>query len=130
MRLLGELRRGFVEPDVAVVPQAQKLQAQSARLGDGLLVSGARSVGIGASAVRHMGASRVDINMGEQVVLHEVAVALVMLRIEPAVLVQVETGHVLEAQRAGLAILNQAAVQAVGVEPVAKPSTQSGCEET
>ena len=52
--------------------------------------------------------------MGEQVVLHEVAVALVMLRIEPAVLVQVETGHVLEAQRAGLAILNQAAVQADG----------------
>ena len=112
VRLLGELRRGFVEPDVAVVPQAQKLQAQSARLGDALLVSGARGSSVGAGAVRHMGASRVDIDMGEQVVLHEVTVALVVLRIEAAVLVQVEAGHVLEGQRAGLVVLNQAAVQA------------------
>ena len=112
VRFLGELRRGLVEADVAVVAQAQKLQAQTAGLGDALLVSSARGSGVGAGAVRHMGASRIDIDMGEQVVLHEVTVALVVLRIKASVLVQVEAGHVLEGQRAGLVVLNQAAVQA------------------
>ena len=104
----------LVEADMAVRPEAEQLQVDTARRLDGLLVGRAHGVGVGVRALGHVRARLVNVHVVEQVLLHEVAVALVVLGVEAAVLVQVERGHVGEADLAGRAVLHEARVQPDG----------------
>ena len=110
-----EMVAGLVEADVAVVAQAQQLQVDAAQawaMASSYAAQAASASGFAPSG--HVRARRVDVYVVEQVLLHEVAVALVMLRVEAAVLVQVEGGRVGEADPAFGAVLHEVGVQADG----------------
>ena len=99
---------------MTVVTQAQKLQVDATRLLDGRLVGEAFGFSVGIRAVGHMSLCLVDVNMVEEVRVHEVAVALVMVAWKSAVLVQVEGSHVFEADLARCAILHKLGIQPDG----------------
>ena len=91
--------------------QTQQLQVDAAGLADGQLVRFASSLRIGVGAIGDARGLGVDVDMVEEVLLHEVAIALVMLGGQAAVLVQVERGDLLEADAVGLEVLHQVRVQ-------------------
>ena len=92
---------GLVESDMAVIADAQQLQVGHAALVDlGFQLSG---VGFGiAHALGHVGVGLVDVDVVEQVGIHEVAIALVMGAGDAAVLIQVHGVHSGEVHLAGL----------------------------
>ena len=83
---------------MAVAAQAQQLQVGVAQGADQLVIPGALGVGVGGQTVGHMGLGNVDIDVVEEVGLHEVTVALVMRRGQPLVLVQIHGLDFLEAE--------------------------------
>mgnify|MGYP003300403364 CR=1 FL=1 len=111
----GEVIGGLVEADVAVVADAQQLQIHAAdSLDDGIVLS-AGGLGIGILTVGNVDGIGTDIHMVEQVLVHEVPVALVVGAGQAAVLVQVDGGDLSEAQIADLVpVLDQALVGADG----------------
>ena len=110
----GEFVAGLVEADVAVVAQTQQLQVDATGFADGLLVRLASSLCIRIGAVGDARCLGVDVDMVEKVLLHEVAIALVVLGGQAAVLVQVERGNLLEADTVGLEVLHQVGIQPDG----------------
>ena len=114
MRALGEAGVRLVEADVAVVADAQQLQVGVAGLLDDAVVLGARGLGVGVGAVRHMGVCLVDVDVIEQVLLHEVVVALGVIVGQATVLVQVVGAHLGEVQVAGLVGLDEVLIGANG----------------
>ena len=100
----------LVEADVAVAANAEQLHVDATRFGNGLVVAGQR-IGGGVDAAGDVHALRVEIDVVEQVVVHEVAVALIMRGLETDILVEVERGHVLEADLASLVQFDELGIE-------------------
>ena len=90
----------LVEADVPGAPDPEDLEVYAARGPDGVLVPAAVRIesGGGDSPVGHVGARRRDVDMVEQVRLHEAPVAARVGRLDGVVLVEVEGHHVREAE--------------------------------
>ena len=67
-----------------------------------------------------------DVDVLEQVLVHEVVVALRMVLGQAHVLVEIEGGHLGKVQALGLVQPDKLLVEPSGVEPVARPSTALG----
>jgi len=91
---------GFIEADVAGAADTEQLEIDSAGAGDELLVLRAGGGGIRArdGAVGEMRALRVEIDMVEQVLAHEVVVALRLVGRDRVILVEIERDDIREAQ--------------------------------
>ena len=73
-----ELAAGLIKADVAVTAHAQQLQVGAAQATDKRVVAGALGLSVLGQTVGHMGALGPHVHMVEEVMLHEVAVALVV----------------------------------------------------
>ena len=89
VRALGEVVIGLVEADVAVVADAEQLQIRVTGVGDNLVVLRAGSGGVGVGTVGHMRVVKVDVDVIEEVLTHEVVIALGIVVRKAAILVQV-----------------------------------------
>ena len=105
--------RRLVEGDVAVVADAQQLQVGNAALPHLGLQRGGVGLGV-AHALGNVGVGLVDVDVVEQVGVHEVAVALVMGLGDAAVFVQVHRAHLGEIHLAGLVGLDELFVHGHG----------------
>ena len=109
-----EMVGGLVEADVAVVANAQQLQVHPAPLLNLLLISLAHGRHVLGLAVGNDGVLGLDVHMIEQVLLHEVPVALGMVPGQALVLVQVGGTNPGKINLTGLAALHQLPVQGQG----------------
>ena len=101
-----EVVAGLVECDVAVVADAQQLQIRRAALTHLFL----QLAGIGleiAHAAGYKGVLFINVDVVEQIGVHEIAVALVMRAGDTAVFIQVHGVHAGEIYLAGLIHLNE-----------------------
>ena len=98
---------------MAVGAKAQQLQVDAAQGGDEGLVAGALPLLVGLHAVGHVGVGLVDVHMVEQVVVHEIAVALVVGHGQTDVLVQIHSADLGEVQFPGLILLHQLGVSSL-----------------
>ena len=110
----GEYAVGLVKADVAVQTDAQQLQVDAAQLLDHRVVSLTLGLQVGGTAVGDKGLSLVDVHVVEQVVVHEIAIALVVTAVQTHVLVQVHAGDGGEVNLAGLVVGDQTLVGAHG----------------
>ena len=90
MRALGEILVRLVESNVSVQAHAEQLQVNAARRLNGCIVALALPLGVKLRAVRQVDALRRDVHGIKKVLVHEIVVALVMIRCQAAVLVQIE----------------------------------------
>ena len=130
VRALGEVVIGLVEADVAVVANAEQLQIRVTGGGDNLVVLRAGSGGVGVGAIGHMRVVQVDVDVIEEVLAHEVVIALGIVVRKAAILVQVVGADLGKVDVALLVPSSELLVGTIGVEPVARPSTQSGLRIT
>ena len=114
MGLLHEAVARLVEADVAVAADAQQLQVHIALGADIGVVLVAEGLGVLGQAVGHPGVLGGDVHMVEQVALHKIAVALVVVGSQAHVLVQVDGAHVLKAEAALFIPVHQIAVGPLG----------------
>ena len=89
MRTLGEVVIGLVEANMTVITNAEQLQVRVTGGSDDLVVLGAGSGGIGVGAIGHVRVVQIDIDVIEEVLTHEVVVALGIVVRKAAILVQV-----------------------------------------
>jgi hypothetical protein len=78
---------------VAIRANSQHLQINSSLLLDHPFVLFAVDLEIQRPAVRHVSVAHVDVDMIEEILLHEITVALRMLGPQADVLVEVESNH-------------------------------------
>ena len=90
-----EGRAGLVERDVSVAADAEHLDVDAAGLLDLGLVGLALLRRILGESVEDVGVGELDVDLLEEVLVHEVAVALVVRAGEPVVLVEVPALHLL-----------------------------------
>ena len=89
MRTLGEILVRLVEANVTVAANAEELQVRIASLAHYAIVLGACLVRVGVCAVGHVRVGKVDVDLVEEVLPHEVVIALRVLVRKAAVLIQV-----------------------------------------
>ena len=106
----GKAGKGLVESDVAIHTGTAQEQVDAAVGSDLVLVALALSLQVSSHAVEDVDILSGDIDVVEEVVVHEVPVALVMLAGQTNVLVHIEGYHILEGDLAGLILLDQALV--------------------
>ena len=111
--LFGKRLCRLVKADVTVVTQAQKLDVHAAMLFDSGLVGGASCSGIGVGAIGYMRGVGIYVHMVKEMLGHEVVVALHVVVIKAAVLVQVEGGDVFEGDLAGLVVFDELGIEAL-----------------
>ena len=90
-------RGRLVEADVTRAPDAEDLQIDAAGITDGRFVVGAVLRGVLREAVRDVDVIRRDVEVTEEMLFHEEAVGLRMVRAEAFILVEVERDHRAEA---------------------------------
>ena len=90
MRALGEILVRLVEADVSVQTHAEQLQVNAARCLDGRIVALALPLGVKLRAVRQIDALCRHIHRVEEVFVHEIVIALVVIGRQAAVFVQIE----------------------------------------
>src|SRR5439155_8535230 len=83
---------GLVEGDVPVAANAQDLQVNGAGVVNSLLVLPAMEFKIGGPTIGNVRRGQADVDMVEQIDLHELAVALRMNRRQAHVLIEIERG--------------------------------------
>ena len=105
---------GFVEGDMAVNAGAAEEQVDAAVGGDLRLVAGAFGFQIGRHAVENVHVLFRDVDVVEEVVMHEEPVALMMGLRQADVFVHVERHDVLEADLSGLVVFDEARIDAEG----------------
>ena len=96
----------LVEADVGVAADAQQLKIDAVMLLDDPVIPGALQGAVGLGAVRQEASVRRDIDMVEQILPHEAAVALGMVPRQAAVFVQIDGNRLPEIQLALLIPLN------------------------
>ena len=106
--------RRLVEADVAVVADAEQLQVHAAERFDERFIAGGFRLEVLRKAVRHMRVRLVDVDVVEQVVVHEIAVAVRVVAGKPAVFVEVDRPHAGEVEEPLFAALDQFFVCADG----------------
>ncbi len=89
-RAAAQRRAGLVEGDVPVAADAEDLQVDASFVGDHPLVLLAVGGEVERPAVGHVRVARVDVDVIEEVLLHEVAIAVRVGGTEAHVLVEVE----------------------------------------
>mgnify|MGYP003305929392 CR=1 FL=1 len=104
----------IIEGNVAVHTAAAQEQVDAAVGSDLVLVALALSFQILSHAVENVDVLSGDVDVVEEIVVHEVPVALVMLPGQAHILVHVEGHHILEAHFTGLVHLNQALIDTQG----------------
>ena len=98
MGFLDKSGARLVKPDVSVPPQAQKLEVRAAQRAEHAVVPTALLFRILRHAIGHIGVLLSDIDVVEEVFLHEITIALGMGRGEPSVFIQVYRDDVPKAQ--------------------------------
>lgn len=83
----------LIESYVSIVSQSQKLQVNTAQAFDYGLIAGALFGAVRFGSVRHSGVGGVNIDMAEQVVMHKVIIALIIVSRKAAVFVQVDAPY-------------------------------------
>ena len=106
MGAAGKAAVRLVEANVSVAADAQQLQVDAVMLLDDPVIPGALQDAVGLGAVRQEASVRRDIDMVEQILPHEAAVALGMLPGQAAVFVQIDGNRLPEIQLALLIPLN------------------------
>ena len=115
----------LVEADVAVGADAENLDVDAASLGDRPLVARHSSSG-SAVPTRKLIRSRAEVDVAEQVLLHELAVRAGIVRGQADELVEIE-GRRLDQSRPRAEVSRaSSSYSAIGVRPVARPSTRAG----
>ena len=114
MGAAGKAAVRLVEANVSVAADAQQLQVDAVMLLDDPVILGALQSAVGLGAVRQKASVRRDIDMVEEILPHEAAVALGMVPGQAAVFVQVDGNRLPEIQLALLIPLNQMTVGADG----------------
>ena len=112
---MGLQLKGFarlIEADMTIGADAQQLQVDAAQLVDDTVVTGTLGGSVQIGAVRQVGLCRVDVDLAEQVLIHEIPVALGMLFGQAAVLVQIDGGDLREIEVALVVPLHQLGVGA------------------
>ena len=114
---VGLQLKGFarlIEADMTIGADAQQLQVDAAQLVDDTVVTGTLGGSVQIGAVRQVGLGRVDIHLAEQVLIHEIPVALGMLLGQAAVLVQIDGGHLRKIDVALVVPVHQLCIRAHG----------------
>ena len=114
MGALNELVAGLVEADVAVVADAQQLHIHATQRVDQIVIQLALALSVGIQAVGQVDILGSDIDVVEQVVVHEVSIALIMLGAQTHILVQIHGAHLGEVQIAIRTAADQFLVSAHG----------------
>ena len=109
-RARSEGAAGLVERDVAVGSDAENLKIDAARLLDLGLVRGAFLAPVLGETVENVGIGLLDVDLVEEVLVHEVAVALIVRRSETVIFVEVPALDVLEGYLLGLDVLGEAVI--------------------
>ena len=73
--------------------QSQKLQVDAAHGSDHRVVVRARLFAVRLGTVRQMGLFFTDVHMGEQVIVHEIVITLVIVSGQSLIFVQIHGGH-------------------------------------
>ena len=89
MRALVKTVPGFIEPDVAVVSDSEKLKVRASDRCHNLIIFLARRLNVVRKPVRHMRPCLVNIDMIKQLMIHEIAVALLVIAAKADILVQI-----------------------------------------
>ena len=79
----------LVKSDMSIVAKAQKLKIYAADLFDDLIVASALFIAVRFGSIRNIGAGQVDIYMLEQIIVHEIVVALIIVSGQTLVFIQV-----------------------------------------
>ena len=90
MRALGEILVRLVESNVSVQAHAEQLQVNAARRLNGCIVALTLPLGIELCAVRQIDALCRHIHRVEEVFVHEIVIALVVIGCQAAIFVQIE----------------------------------------
>ena len=90
MRTLGEILVRLVESNVSVQAHAEQLQVNAARRLNGCIVALALPLGVKLRAVRQIDALCRHIHRVEEVFVHEIVIALVVIGCQAAIFVQIE----------------------------------------
>ena len=114
MGAVGEVIIGLVEANVTVVANAEKLEVRVTCSRNHGIVLGAGGVSIGIGAIGHVGVLDIDVHVVEQVLVHEITVALGVIAVETTILVQVIAAHLGEVNVALLVPLDKLLVGANG----------------
>ena len=114
MSTVGEVIIGLVEANVTVVANAKKLEVRVPCSRNHGIVLGASGISIGIGAIGHVGVLDIDVHMVEQVLVHEITVALGVITVKAAILVQVIGAHLGEVNVAFLVPLDKLLVRANG----------------
>ena len=107
MSLFRELLTWLVEGDVTVVADAQQLNVHAAGLLYQLLIALALCLQILCGAAWNAGVFLVDVDVVEQIVVHKVTVALVVVAVQSCILVQVDSFYMAKVHSALVVHLNQ-----------------------
>ena len=129
MRALGEVVIGLVEANVTVAANAEELQVRIAGLAHYAIVLGACLVRVGVGAVGHVRVGQVDVDLVEEVLAHEVVVALRVLVRKTTVLIQVVGANLREVAVALVVPLGQLLVGANGRGAGGKAEDAGGLED-
>ena len=101
-RARAEAGSGLVETDVAVAADAEELQVDAAGLADGVFVGFAVVVVVATDgAIGDVDVVGIDVDVGEEILLHEMMETLRMRGGEAEVLVKIESDDLGEIERAG-----------------------------
>ena len=107
MGAVGEVIVGLVEANVTVVANAEKLEVLVTCSRNHGIVLGAGGISIGIGAIGHVGVLDIDVHVVEQVLVHEITVALGVIAVETTILVQVIAAHLGEVNVALLVPLDK-----------------------
>ena len=109
-----ELITGLVEADVTVLTDTQNLQVNAAQRGNQRLVASALGSAVLGQTVGNIGVCLVDVDMVKQMVVHEIAIALIVIGGDGVVFIQIDGADSGEIQLAGLILLDQAGIHTLG----------------
>ena len=114
---------------MAVDPQAKQLQVDAAQVPDDLVIAGAGAVAVGIHAVGDVGVGQIQVDMVEQVVPHEIGVALVVVPVQAHILVQVDGADLGEVQLARLTAADQLLIGPHRAGAGGQPQNAAGLED-
>ena len=129
MGSLGEAVLRLVETDMPVVSQPQKLQVNAAETVDHVVIAGALRLGVHIDAARDMGIVPVDVDVIEEVVAHEIDVALGAVDVQPHILIQIHAPDLAEIQVALLIPRDELLIGTDGTAPGGQPQHAVGLQD-
>ena len=121
MRHRLELDIRLVEPDVRVAPDAEHLQVDAAPLLDQRIIAAALLLEVLRHAVRHEAMIRPQVHAREQMLFHEIMIALRILARHAHILIEIERRHLRKIKPDRLMQLHELIVKPDGRAPRREP---------